>query len=89
MNSFINLPNDIKLYIQSFIFAYCQNCSQKHFFFHLKKNIVFYEYLSIFNDLWNDYYIYDQSSITFNIICNHCYDYYHHSLYIDGNMIQN
>lgn len=88
MDNFINLPNDIKLYIHSFIFAHCQNCSQKYFFFHLKKNIIFYEYLSIFNDLWNDFYIFDQNSIKFNIICINCYNYYHNYLYIDANMIQ-
>lgn len=69
---------DIKSEIRQFIFGHCEYCGLINYYWQLKRNVVFYEYVSMFHD----YYIYDQNPLKFNIMCVYCYqihtDNYHY-----------
>lgn len=85
MKYFYKLPNDIKLYIKDFIFIHCDNCSLINYFWKIKKNIIFYEYLSIFDDNFTHLCVYNQKPISFQFICLYCYEMYvNTNYYIDS-----
>lgn len=70
---FKDLPSDLKKYIQLYIYGRCENCKFKNYFFNLRTNIYFYEYISIFSDLWNVYYRL-QDPIKYKLLCKYCFE---------------
>lgn len=83
------LPNDLKSFIKTFIFGKCEHCGLKHYYWQLKFNIILYEYVSIFSDIWDDYYIYDKNPLKFEKICDYCYqDFDDSSCYVSNLMLQ-
>lgn len=78
---FENLPIDLKFLIKSFIFSKCEYCYLIKTYWNLKSNIIFYEYITIFSDMWDDYYICNKNPICFDKICIYCYEYFTNSLY--------
>lgn len=78
---FENLPNDLKCFIKTFIFGDCEYCHFKYYYWNLKLDITFYEYITIFSDMWEDYYICNKNPICFNKICDYCYKTFTNSLF--------
>lgn len=77
---FQNLPGDLKKRIQLYIYGYCDICLFKNYFFNLKHNVYFYEYISIFHDLWEDYYLL-KDPIKYKLICENCFNQTSDNLY--------
>lgn len=70
---FENLPNDLKKHIQLYVFGHCDVCLFKNYFYNLKHNIFFYEYISIFHDLWQDLHLL-KDPIKYKLICKYCFN---------------
>lgn len=70
---FKNLPIDLKKYIETYIYGCCEKCHFKNYYFNLKHDIYFYEYISIFHDLWEDFYLL-RDPVKYKLICNFCFD---------------
>ena len=79
------LPNDLKDFIKTFIFGKCEHCKFKNYYWDLHFNITFYEYVTIFSDMWDDYYVYNKNPLKFNKICNYCYNVFHNTSYYTSN----
>lgn len=84
---FKNLPNDLKFYIKLYTFGECDHCHLINYYWNLKSNITFYEYISIFSDIWDDYYIIDKNPLHFNKICEYCYTSYEDSLHYTDKLV--
>lgn len=76
-----NLPTDLKYFVKTFIFGKCEYCHFTNYYWKLKRNIVFYEYITVYSDIWDGYYICNKNPIQFNKICEYCYKTFLDSLY--------
>jgi hypothetical protein len=77
----LELPQEIHFKIDEYLFGTCENCFRSFYFWKLHRKVSFYEYVSIFHDLWNDYYVCSENPIKFNKICSVCFDLYKDDLH--------
>jgi len=83
------LPNDLKEFIKTFIFDKCEHCKFINYYWDLHLNVTFYEYITIFSDIWDDCYIFKKNFIKFDKICHYCYKNFEEtSFYTSNHMLQ-
>lgn len=80
-----NLPQDLKDFIKTFIFGKCEYCNYEKYYWNLYFDITFYEYITIFSDMWDDYYICNKNPLKFKNICDYCYNIFHNTNYYTSN----